>query len=51
MSKRKIWLDTDPGFDDWFTMLLLAADPGLDWVGTSVVAGKRGIAPAPSRLS
>ena len=39
MSKRKIWLDTDPGFDDWFTMLLLAADPGLDWVGTSVVAG------------
>ncbi|MFT3812497.1 MAG: nucleoside hydrolase [Acidovorax sp.] len=37
--QRRIWLDTDPGFDDWFTMLLLAADPALDWIGTSVVAG------------
>jgi len=37
--KRRIWLDTDPGFDDWFTMLLLASDPALDWIGTSVVAG------------
>ena len=36
---RKIWLDTDPGFDDWLTMLLLAANPGLDWLGISVVAG------------
>ncbi|WP_394788714.1 nucleoside hydrolase [Rhodoferax sp.] len=36
---RKIWLDTDPGFDDWLTMLLLQADTALDWLGTSVVAG------------
>ncbi len=36
---RKIWLDTDPGFDDWFAMAMLAADPGVQWVGTSVVAG------------
>lgn len=36
---RKIWLDTDPGFDDWLTMLLLAANPGLDWLGVSVAAG------------
>jgi purine nucleosidase len=36
---RKIWLDTDPGFDDWFAMLVLADDPGIDWLGTSVVAG------------
>ncbi|GAA0765304.1 nucleoside hydrolase [Ideonella azotifigens] len=44
MSNRKIWLDTDPGFDDWFTMLLLAANPALDWVGTSVVAGNAPLA-------
>ena len=36
---RKIWLDTDPGFDDWLTMLLLAANPELDWLGISVAAG------------
>lgn len=36
---RKIWLDTDPGFDDWLTMLMLAANPDLDWLGVSVVAG------------
>jgi purine nucleosidase len=34
-----IWLDTDPGFDDWLTMLMLAAHPRLHWLGISVVAG------------
>lgn len=38
-AMRKIWLDTDPGFDDWLTMLLLAANPALDWLGVSVAAG------------
>lgn len=36
---RPIWLDTDPGFDDWLTMLVLAAHPGLRWLGISVVGG------------
>jgi purine nucleosidase len=36
---RKLWLDTDPGFDDWFAMAVLADDPGIEWLGTSVVAG------------
>lgn len=34
-----VWLDTDPGFDDWLTMLMLAAHPRLRWLGVSVVAG------------
>ena len=36
---KKIWLDTDPGFDDWLTMLLLGSNPGIEWLGVSVVAG------------
>lgn len=36
---RPVWLDTDPGFDDWLSMLMLAADARVQWVGTSVVAG------------
>lgn len=44
---RPIWLDTDPGFDDWLTMLMLAADEQVDWIGTSVVAGN---APLPTTL-
>lgn len=36
---HKIWLDTDPGFDDWFAMLLLAGNSDIDWLGTSIVAG------------
>ncbi len=36
---QKIWLDTDPGFDDWLTMLLLGSNPGIEWLGVSVVAG------------
>ena len=38
-APRPVWLDTDPGFDDWLTMLMLAAQPGLRWLGVSVVAG------------
>ena len=34
-----VWLDTDPGFDDWLAMLMLAAHPRLRWLGISVVAG------------
>lgn len=36
---RPVWLDADPGFDDWLTMLMLAAHPRLRWLGLSVVAG------------
>ena len=36
---RPVWLDTDPGLDDWLTMLMLAVDARVQWVGTSVVAG------------
>jgi purine nucleosidase len=36
---RSVWLDADPGFDDWLTMLLLASEPNLKWAGLSVVAG------------
>jgi purine nucleosidase len=41
---RKIWLDSDPGFDDWLTMLLLQANRKLDWLGTSIVAGNAPLA-------
>lgn len=40
----KVWLDTDPGFDDWFAMALLADDPGVDWLGISAVAGNAPLA-------
>lgn len=36
---KQVWLDCDPGLDDWLAMLLLAQCPGVQWVGTSVVAG------------
>lgn len=36
---RKLWLDTDPGFDDWMTWAMLAHDPALQLLGVSVVAG------------
>lgn len=36
---REIWLDTDPGFDDWFAWALLEGDPGVRLHGVSVVAG------------
>ena len=38
-ASRPVWLDADPGFDDWLTMLMLAGQPGLRWLGMSVVAG------------
>ena len=45
---REIWLDTDPGFDDWMAWALLEADPGVKLHGVSVVAGN---APLPLVLS
>lgn len=45
---RPVWLDADPGFDDWLTMLMLAAHPRLRWLGLSVVAGN---APLPVTLA
>lgn len=41
---QKIWLDTDPGFDDWLAMLLLSANLDVDWLGVSVVAGNAPLA-------
>jgi purine nucleosidase len=34
-----IWLDTDPGFDDWMAWLLLESHAGFALRGVSVVAG------------
>ena len=45
---REIWLDTDPGFDDWMAWALLEADPGVRMHGVSVVAGN---APLPLVLA
>ena len=45
---REVWLDTDPGFDDWFAWALLEADPGVKLHGVSVVAGN---APLPLMLA
>ena len=45
---RPVWLDADPGLDDWLTMLMLAAHPRLRWLGLSVVAGN---APLPVTLA
>jgi len=42
--RRRIWLDADPGLDDWLTMLLLASQDYLDWVGMGVVAGNAPVA-------
>ncbi|CDG81044.1 nucleoside hydrolase [Janthinobacterium agaricidamnosum] len=41
---KKIWLDTDPGFDDWLTMLLLGSNRDIEWLGVSVVAGNAPLA-------
>lgn len=48
MTTREIWLDTDPGFDDWFAWALLESDPGVKVHGVSVVAGN---APLPLVLA
>jgi purine nucleosidase len=45
---RSVWLDTDAGFDDWLTMLMLGVHPDLRWLGVSVVAGN---APLPVTLA
>ena len=45
---REIWIDTDPGFDDWFAWALLEGDPGVRLHGVSVVAGN---APLPVVLA
>jgi purine nucleosidase len=43
-----VWLDTDPGFDDWMAWLLLESHPGFRLHGVSVVAGN---APLPRTLA
>lgn len=48
LDTTPVWLDADPGFDDWLTMLMLAAQPRLRWLGLSVVAGN---APLPVTLA
>lgn len=39
MTVRDIWLDTDPGFDDWMAWALLEGHPQMNLLGVSVVAG------------
>lgn len=36
---QEIWLDTDPGFDDWMAWALLEAEPSFRLHGVGVVAG------------
>ena len=35
----KLWLDTDPGFDDWMAWALIESMPEMQLLGVSVVAG------------
>jgi purine nucleosidase len=42
-----VWLDADPGFDDWVTMLILAQahrEKKIKWLGTSIVHGNAPLA-------
>jgi purine nucleosidase len=42
-----VWLDADPGFDDWMTMLILAQahrEKKIKWLGTSIVHGNAPLA-------
>jgi purine nucleosidase len=42
-----VWLDADPGFDDWMTMLILAQahrERKIDWLGISIVHGNAPLA-------
>jgi purine nucleosidase len=42
-----VWLDADPGFDDWMTMLILAQahqENKICWLGTSIVHGNAPLA-------
>ncbi len=41
---QTVWLDCDPGFDDWLAILLLAQLPNVNWAGMSVVAGNAPLA-------
>lgn len=41
MEKRKIILDCDPGHDDAIAMMVAAADPTLELLGITVVAGNQ----------
>ena len=43
-APRQVWLDTDPGLDDWLTWLLLMQMPTLRLAGVSVVAGNAPLA-------
>lgn len=43
-TPRQVWLDTDPGFDDWMAWALLEADPAVRLHGVSVVAGNAPLA-------
>jgi purine nucleosidase len=36
---QALWLDCDPGLDDWLTWLLLERAPGFDLLGVSVTHG------------
>lgn len=38
-TNQTVWLDTDPGVDDWLAWLLLATQPGVRIAGVSVVGG------------
>lgn len=41
---RRIWVDTDMGFDDLAAIAMLDADPGISIAGISLVAGNAGLA-------
>jgi purine nucleosidase len=45
--RELVWLDADPGFDDWMTMLMLAdlhQTGRIHWIGTSIVHGNAPLA-------
>ncbi len=44
LQKRTVWLDCDPGFDDWLTLLLVCRSEKLNCAGVSVVAGNAPLA-------
>ena len=41
---RPVWLDTDPGFDDLTSWLMLSATPEIELLGVSAVAGNAPLA-------